>query len=117
MSEQFGPSVTALRARQSELAEQHGAAAAADRVLAEVLAGAHAAMREGVRRLDAIAEEIETAVLHRERLPVDTPLGAREFQSFLLAKQREIGAVVADARALGNAKGVVLQNLRRQYER
>lgn len=115
MSEQFGSSVTALRARQSELADQCGAAADADRALAEVLSGAHAAMRESVRRLDAIAEEIETAVLHREDLPVDTPLGAREFQSFLLAKQREIAAVVADARELGHAKSVVLQSLRPQY--
>lgn len=115
MSEQAGPSVTALRARQSELANQHGAAADADRVLAEVVAGAHAAMRDSVRRLDAIAEEIESAVVRQGHLAVDTPLGVREFQRFLLAKQREITAVVADARELGRAKSVVLQTLRPEY--
>jgi pantothenate synthetase len=115
MSEQDGPSVTALRARQSQLARQHRAAADADRVLAEVLASAHAAMRDGVRRLEAIAEEIESAVAHQEHLAVDTPLGVREFQRFLLAKQREITAVVADARELERAKSVVLKSLRGQY--
>ncbi len=115
MSEQAGPSVAALRARQSQLANQHNAAAEADRVLAEVLASAHAAMREGVRRLDAIAEEIESAVVHQERLAIDTALGVRELQRFLLAKQREITAIVTDARELGRAKSVVLESLRTQY--
>ncbi len=115
MSEQAGPSVAALRARQSQLANQRGSAAEADHVLAEVLASAHAAMRESVRRLDAIAEEIESAVLHQQHLAVDTLLGVREFQRFLLAKQREIAAVVADARELGRAKSVVLESLRTQY--
>jgi Domain of unknown function (DUF4226) len=115
MSEQAGPSVAALRSRQSQLANQHSVAADADRVLAEVLASTHAAMRESVRRLDAIAEEIESAVVHQEQLAVDTPLGVRQLQRFLLAKQREITAVVADARELGRAKCVALESLRAQY--
>ncbi len=115
MSEQAGPSVAALRARQSELANQHGAAADADRVLAEVLASAHDTMGQSVRRLNAIAEEIETAVLHQQHLAVDTPLGVREFQRFLLAKQREITAVVTEARELGRTKSAVLQSLRPRY--
>ncbi len=115
MTEQIGPSVTALRSRQSLLANQQGAAAEADRLLGEVLASAHAATRESVRRLDVIAEEIESAVVQRERLAVDTPLGVREFQRFLLAKQREIRAVVADASELARAKSVVLETLRERY--
>ena len=111
MSEQAGPSVAALQARQSALASQHDTIADADRVLAEVLASAHAAMRDSVRRLDAIADEIDRAALER----ADTPIGVREFQRFLVAKLREIAAVVADAQELNRAKKVVLDGLRAQY--
>jgi Domain of unknown function (DUF4226) len=115
MSEQAGPSVAAIRARQSALASQHGAVADADGALAEVLASARAAIHESIRRLDAIADEIERAALGRADLAADTPMGAREFQKFLVAKQREIAAVVADARELDRAKTAVLERLQAQY--
>ena len=115
MSEQAGPSLGAIRARQSVLASQHSTAAEADRVLAEALTGAHAATRESIRRLDAIAEEIDRAATGRADLAVDTPVGVREFQRFLVAKQREITAVVADAHELDRAKRAVLDRLRAQY--
>ena len=108
-------SVGAIQSKQSALASQHGAAADADRVLAEALASAHAATRESLRRLDAIAEEIERAATGRAGLAVDTPIGAREFHKFLVTKQREIAAVVADAHALSHAKRAVLDGLRAQY--
>ncbi len=104
-----------MRARQSALASQHGTAADGDRVLADVLASAHAATRESIRRLDAIAEEIDRAATGQADLAVDTPMGVREFQRFLLAKQHEIAAVVAEAHALGRAKKTVLDGLRAQY--
>ncbi len=115
MSEQAGPSLGDIRARQSALAGQHGTASEADRVLAEVLASAHAATRESVRRLDAIAEEIDRAALQRGDLAADTPLGARELHRFLMDKQREIARVVSDARELGRAKRAVLEGLRAHY--
>lgn len=115
MSEQAGPSVAAVRARQLQLANQHAGAVDADRVLAEVLATAHTATRESVRRLDAIAEEIDHAVAHQADLALDTPLGARDFQRFLLAKHREIAAVVAEADELSREKRAVLDGLRAQY--
>ena len=115
MSEQAGPSVAAIQARQSALASQYGTVADADRVLAEVLASAHAAIRESIRRLDAIAEEIDRAAVHHAEFGIDTPLGAREFQKFLLAKQREIAAVVVGARDFDHAKKGVLDNLRSLY--
>lgn len=115
MSEQTGPSVAAIQARQAAMASQHDSVAEADRVLTEVLASAHAAMRESIRRLDAIADEIERAVPQHNTLAVDTPMGAREFQKFLVAKQREIAAVVADARELDRSKTAVLQSLRGEY--
>ncbi|HTX97946.1 MAG TPA: DUF4226 domain-containing protein [Mycobacterium sp.] len=116
MSEQAGPSVAAIQARQSALATQHGATADADRVLADVLASADATMRESTKRLDTIAEEIDDAAAHRADLAIDTPVGAREFQKFLLAKQREIAAVVSDAREFGRAKRAVLEGLRDHYK-
>ena len=115
MSEQAGPSMGAIRARQSALASQHGTAAEADRVLGQVLASAHAATRESIRRLDAIADEIDRAATDRADLAVDTPLGVREFQRFLVAKQREITTVVTDAHELDRAKRAVLDRLRAQY--
>jgi hypothetical protein len=115
MSEQAGPSLGAIQARQSALASQHSTANDADRVLAAVLASVHAATRESIRRLDAIAEEIDRAATDRSDLGVDTPMGAREFQKFLVAKQREIAAVIADAHELDRAKRAVLDNLRAHY--
>jgi type II secretory pathway predicted ATPase ExeA len=115
MAEQIGPSVAAIQARQSAMATQHDSIAEADRALMEVLASAHAATQESIRRLDAIADEIERAVPQQRSLGVDTPLGAREFQKFLVAKQREIAAVVADAHDLDRTKTAVLQRLREEY--
>lgn len=113
MSDQAGSSISAITARQAELANRHRAASAADRVLADTLAGAHEALRESLRRLDAIAAEIERA----HRLALDSPLGAREFQRFLLAKQHDITTVITDAREVSRAKGAVLQGLRSHYSR
>lgn len=115
MSEQAGSSVAVIQERQALLARQHDAVAEADRELADVLASAHAAMRESVRRLDAIAAELDRAVPDQDQLAVDTPMGAREFQTFLVAKQREIVAVVAAAHELDRAKSAVLKRLRAQY--
>lgn len=115
MTEQAGPSVAAMQARQLALVGRHGTVAEADRVLAEVLTSAHAAMREGARRLDAIADQIDHATVHQAGLAIDTPMGARAFQRFLLAKQREITAVVEEAQALMRAKKAVLESLRDQY--
>ena len=42
-------------------------------------------------------------------------IGTREFQKFLVAKQREILAVVSAARDLDAAKAAVLQELRQHY--
>jgi Domain of unknown function (DUF4226) len=115
MSEQAGSSVAALRARQAQLANHHDAAADADRILTQVLVSAHAATREGLRRLDAIADEIESAVSNQQALALETPLGAKEFQRFLLAKHREISAIVEEAREVGREKKAQLDGLRAQY--
>ena len=62
-----------------------------------------------------IAAEIDRVASGQANPAVDTPMGAREFQKFLVVKQREIAAVVAHARELDRAKSAVLQSLRAQY--
>jgi Domain of unknown function (DUF4226) len=115
MAEPAGSSIGAIGQKQAALAAQHTAAADADRVLTEALASAHAATVEGVRRLDAIAAEIDRAVTNQAALGLDTAVGAREFQKFLIDKQREIVAVVSDAREFDGAKKAVLEKLREHY--
>ena len=108
MAEQAGQSIDAIGEGQAALARQHAAAVDADRALAEALASAHAATVEGVRRLDAIAAEIDHAVANQTAIGLDTAMGAREFQKFLIGKQREILAVVSDCpRARYCEKGCV----------
>jgi hypothetical protein len=115
MAEQVGRSIGAIGESQAALARQHTAAAEADRALAEALVGAHAATVEGVRRLDAIAAEIDDAVANQTAIGLDTAMGAREFQKFLIGKQREILAVVSDAHELDVAKKAVLEKLTAHY--
>ncbi|MGA9490027.1 MAG: DUF4226 domain-containing protein [Mycobacterium sp.] len=115
MTGQGGRSIDAMGDRQTALSTQHAAAADADRILADALANAHAVTVEGVRRLDAIAAEIDTAVSNQAALAIDTAPGAREFQKFLVAKQREILAVVAQARQLDGATKAVLDGLGEHY--
>jgi Domain of unknown function (DUF4226) len=115
MSEQEGSALAAIQARQAAMATLHGTVADADRVLAEAIADAHAVMRASVSRLDAIAAEIDRVASGQADPAVDTPMGAREFQKFLVAKQREIAAVVAHAHELDRTKSAVLQGLRAQY--
>src|ERR1700722_12316657 len=109
------PSLAAIRARQSALASQHGSVADADQVLSEIVASAHAAIRESIRRLDAIADEIDRAAPNHAALAADTPMGAREFQKFLIARQRETVAVVVAAYDLVGTNEAILQSLRDQY--
>jgi predicted component of type VI protein secretion system len=115
MPEQVGRSIGAIGQRQAALSTRHIAAADADRALTDALAEAHAASAEAVRRLDGIAAEIDDAVANQAALALDTAMGAREFQKFLIAKQREISAVVSNAREIGEAKKAVLDTLREHY--
>jgi hypothetical protein len=113
--EMTGGSIDAIGDRQAALAARHAASAEADRTLAEALAGAHAATVEGLQRLDAIAAEIDGAVTNQAALALDTAMGAREFQRFLLAKQQEISAVVSQARDLDSSSKAALDKLREHY--
>jgi Domain of unknown function (DUF4226) len=111
MAEQAGGAAEAIGARQAALSARHEASAEADRALVEALA----ATVEGIRRLDAIAAEIDGAVTNQAALALDTAMGAREFQKFLIAKQQEISAVVSQARGLDESTTAALDKLREHY--
>jgi hypothetical protein len=113
--EMAGGSIDAIGDRQAALAARQAASAEADRALAQALADAHAATVESIQRLDAIAAEIDSAVTNQAALALDTAMGAREFQKFLLAKQQEISAVVSRARDLGSARAAALDKLHEHY--
>ena len=111
MAEQAGLSIGAIGEQQAALSRQHAAAATPT---APSRKHSPARMRqrvEGIRRLDAIAAEIDSAVTNQAAIGLDTAMGAREFQKFLIAKQREILAVVSDAHELDAAKKAVLEKL------
>lgn len=115
MAEQTGLSVAAIQARQAVLVARHSAVSEVDGVLRDAVANAHAATVAGLARIDAITEEIETAVRQQAVLALDTPLGNREFQKFLVAKQHEIISVIIETRELNDLNKAVLQGLRPHY--
>jgi hypothetical protein len=115
MADQAGHSAIAVRAAQMALSSRFAGATEADRALAEALAGARAAALEALRRLDEIEADIESVVAHQETLALDTPAGARELQRFLIAKQREIAAIISATAAEDEAKKAVLEGLSAGY--
>lgn len=116
MAEQAGPAMAAIRAKQAALADRHRTLAEADQLLAGVLQEAHASAVTARRRIDSIAAEIGAGV-QQAGFAVDTPLGAREFQRYLLARQRELIAIVADGQQDATAKRVLLESLSARYAR
>lgn len=115
MADEAGGSASAVASAQHALSARRATVVEADAVLCTALADAHRQTVDAVRQLDSIATDIETAVAQQHLLALDTPDGAREFARFLLAKQREISAVVTSAVALAEAKAAELQQLRESY--
>lgn len=115
MADQAGGSASAVASTQHALSARRSIAAEADAVLSAALADAHRLTVDAVRQLDNIAADIESAVAQQHALALDTAEGAREFARFLLAKQREISAVVTGAVTLAEAKAAELQQLRDSY--
>lgn len=111
-----GGAIEAIARQQAALSARHAASTDADRALVDALASAHAATVESIRRLDAIAAEIERAVQNQASLALDTAIGAREFQRFLIAKQHEITAVVSQARDVDTAARAALDTLHGNYD-
>lgn len=111
MSQQ-GNSAAALEAARRALAARDADLADADRVLARAVADAHAIAVESIGRIDAIKADIDAAVTDQ---PKDSAAGAHEFGRHLIAKNRDIAAVVTEAAAVAQAKTVAVKELQERY--
>lgn len=111
MSQQ-GNSAAALQAARAALAARDADLAAADRALAAAVAEAHAAAVESIGRIDAIKSEVDAAVSDQPR---DSAASAHEFGRNLVARNRDIAAVVTEAAAVAHAKTVALKELQDRY--
>ncbi|MFM9035983.1 MAG: DUF4226 domain-containing protein [Mycobacterium sp.] len=107
-----GESADALEAARRALAARDADLAAADRALADAVAGAYAAAVESIGRIEAIESEVEAAAADQ---PKDTPAGAREFGRHLVAVNREAADVVRWAKAQARAKTVAVKELTERY--
>ncbi len=115
MAEQSGQSSDTLQARLDALSQRHSGVAEADRRLADAVATAHAVTVAALEHLDRIEAEIDSAVTAAQVLALDAPAGARDMQRFLIAKQREILAVVTEASEQSAMKTAVVQELLDAY--
>lgn len=115
MAEHADSSVSALADVGDALSARHNALVAADQTLAAAVAEAHAVTMDALGRLDAISAEIENAVAQQHLLALDTAAGAREFQLFLLARNRDIIAVVNEAAARADAAATRMRGLADRY--
>ena len=109
---QHGHSAAALEAARRALAARDADLAGADRVLAEAVADVHAIAVESIGRIDAINAEIDVAVSDQ---PKGSAAGAHEFGRQLVAKNRDITAVVTEAVEVAQAKTLVLKELQERY--
>jgi hypothetical protein len=115
MSEDAGSSLSAVAAVGDALSARHDAVVTADHTLAAAVIEAHAVTVDALGRLDAISAEIENAVAQQHLLALDTAAGAREFQHFLLARHRDIIAVVSEAANRADAAAAQVQGLAASY--
>lgn len=115
MAEQSGPSVAAIQARQAILSARYAAAVQADHVLADAVHSAHRAAATARSRLATVAAEIESVVTDHPPA-MDAALSARELQKLLIAKQRELIEIVAQARRDATAGQARLSALQQEYQ-
>ncbi|GAT07706.1 DUF4226 domain-containing protein [Mycolicibacterium novocastrense] len=106
---QQGEGAEAIKKLEDSLKGQNSKVAEADRTLAAAVLNAFSNTVEGKQKLAVLQQSIEDAVNRQTAL--DTPMGAREFQKFLLSKQKEIIDVVAEADLDDKSKREILAGL------
>ncbi|MEI6252236.1 MAG: DUF4226 domain-containing protein [Mycobacteriaceae bacterium] len=109
---QYGDSPDALESAQRALAARDADLAAADRELADAVAGAHALAVESLGRIDAVSAELDAVAADAPR---DSPGAAHELTRHLVVKNRDIAAIVTDAKTAAHAKAVALKELTSRY--
>lgn len=119
MAEEAGQTIDAVTARLDAVSRRGAALSEADRLLADAVVGAHGVVVAALERLNHIQAEIDAAatalVADTSAFATDTSAGALEFQRFLLAKQREIVALVEQASTEAAMKAEVLERIRDSY--
>jgi hypothetical protein len=91
---QTGQAAEALTNAEAALSRVHSTVAEFDRHMIEAIRHAHSTTEDGQRRLHELEHDIEnTAAAMR----LDTPMGARDFQRYLIGRLRDIVAVVHEA--------------------
>ena len=103
MPEELGTHAVAARAREDALARRLQRSVQADRAFLTTVQGAAQVAAQGRKRLDGIEAELRQA-LTQQRVLLDSPSGARQFQRFLTAKTRDIHQVIADTVADSRAR-------------
>lgn len=109
---QSGTAVDAMKDAEATLAQQNSETAEFDRQMLEAILTAHKTTQDGQRRLDQLEADIETAVRSRK---LDTPMGAREFQRYLIGRLKDILAVVAEANDSDTSRQALLAALAALY--
>lgn len=109
---QHGESPDSLESARQALAGRDADLAAADRDLADALAGAHALAVESIGRIEAISAELDAVTTNA---PGDSPAGAHELGRHLVAKNRDIAAVVSETKVAVHVKAVALKELTDRY--
>ena len=112
MALQEGESGPQLASARAVLAARDADLADADRLMAEAVAAAHAAATQSIARMDEIRADLDAVATAR---PPESPAEAHELTRLLVAKQREITALVQDARAVAESNSIVLQHLSERY--
>lgn len=93
--QQEGHAAEAIRKAETSLAQQNSRTAQLDLQVVAAVLNAHSVHSAGRAALDELQRDIETAVATRSDL--DTPVGARGFQRYLIGKLRDIRTVVETA--------------------
>lgn len=111
--QQEGNAAEAIREAEDDLSHQNSATAQLDLQVISAILNAHLSSMKGKDALNRLQQEVESAVLTRTDL--DTPAGARAFQSFLIDKLRDIRRVVEGAGLDATSKAALVAALASLY--
>jgi hypothetical protein len=101
-----GAAAEAIAGAEAALSQQNSASSQLDLQVVSAIMNAHLKTVEGADALTELQRETEAAVQARSDL--DTPVGARDFQRFLIGKLRDIRAVVINASLDDTSKSALM---------
>lgn len=101
-----GNAAEAIAGAEAALSHQNSASSQLDLQVVSAIMNAHLKTVEGADALTKLQRDTEAAVQTRSDL--DTPIGARDFQRFLIGKLRDIRAVVMNASLDDTSKSALM---------